>query len=109
VWRGTPNPTVDAAWDNLDLSESIQLSIAHHPTDIKTTLVAAMSISKEEIERVGKLRNSSVRLPDGGYMASLAAFHQMHCLVRTSLSSAVSKEDGMADRTSECVAEILIP
>ncbi|KAK1141021.1 hypothetical protein N8T08_009594 [Aspergillus melleus] len=39
-----------------------------------------MSVSRDEIERVGKLRDSSVILDDGGYMASIGAFHQIHCL-----------------------------
>ncbi|KAK0625825.1 hypothetical protein B0T14DRAFT_405338, partial [Immersiella caudata] len=63
-WRGTPNAAVDAAWD----------SIAH---------MGAISVPTEELERLGRLRNSSVTLPSGdggGYMASIAAFHQMHCL-----------------------------
>ncbi|KZF23305.1 hypothetical protein L228DRAFT_267314 [Xylona heveae TC161] len=61
IWRGEPNAAVDAAWDSLDLT-------------------SAMTVSRDEIERVGKLRNSSVILDSGGYMASLGAFHQMHCL-----------------------------
>ncbi|KAJ5944704.1 hypothetical protein N7516_004872 [Penicillium verrucosum] len=39
-----------------------------------------MSVSRHEIEKIKKLRNSSVVLPDGGYMASIGGFHQMHCL-----------------------------
>ncbi|KAI0098916.1 hypothetical protein GGR51DRAFT_417984 [Nemania sp. FL0031] len=43
----------------------------------------AISVTKEELERLGKLHNSSVILPvesGGGYMASMEASHQMHCL-----------------------------
>ncbi len=42
------------------------------------------SVTAEEIERVGKMDNSTVLLPEesgGGYMASLEATHQLHCLV----------------------------
>lgn len=62
IWRGYPNATIDAAWEALD-----------H--------VQAMSVPKEEYERVGKLRDSNVVLPGGEYMASIEAFHQMHCVV----------------------------
>lgn len=68
---GQPGPL----WDNL--------AIVHYiSADLKATIVVAMSVSKEEIEKVNKMRNSSVQFFDGGYMASLGAFHQMHCLVR---------------------------
>ena len=44
-------------------------------------LAIAMSVQKEDIERLGKLRNSSVVVPGGGYLASIEVFHQIHCLV----------------------------
>ncbi|KAJ9485782.1 hypothetical protein VN97_g7568 [Penicillium thymicola] len=61
AWRGGGNTDVDAAWESLELN-------------------SAMSVSRHEIEKIKKLRNSSVVLPDGGYMASIGGFHQMHCL-----------------------------
>ncbi|KAI1330219.1 hypothetical protein F5Y16DRAFT_408705 [Xylariaceae sp. FL0255] len=39
-----------------------------------------MTVPKEEYGRLGKLRESNVVLPDGSYMASVEAFHQMHCV-----------------------------
>jgi len=60
-WRGRPTPEIDLAWEKLDP-------------------VIATSVTKEEVEDLGKLRNSSVQFPDGGYLASIAAFHQVHCL-----------------------------
>lgn len=47
---------------------------------IEDSLDSAMSVPRSEIEKIKKLRNSSVVLPDGGYMASIGGFHQMHCL-----------------------------
>lgn len=44
-----------------------------------------MVVQEEEIENRGKLRNSSVVLSNNqqsGYMVSIEAFHQVHCLVR---------------------------
>lgn len=46
--------------------------------------VGAMSVSKEVLESLGQLRESSVTLDRGenaGYMVSLEAFHHVHCLV----------------------------
>ncbi|KAL7917021.1 hypothetical protein ACQKWADRAFT_307810 [Trichoderma austrokoningii] len=63
-WRGQPNKGVDEAW-------------------ISSTHAGAFSITKEEVERMGKLTNSTIMLPassGGGYMASLEATHQLHCV-----------------------------
>ncbi|CAJ2510798.1 Uu.00g064230.m01.CDS01 [Anthostomella pinea] len=63
-WRGQPNADVDAAWENI-------------------THAGVFSITREQMERLNKLHNTSVMLPPesgGGYMASLEATHQMHCV-----------------------------
>ncbi|KAF2968367.1 hypothetical protein GQX73_g5232 [Xylaria multiplex] len=63
-WRGQPSAEVDEAWN-------------------KITRTGAISVTQQDLERLGKLHNSSVMLPiesGGGYMASLEAAHQMHCL-----------------------------
>ncbi|KAI3331742.1 hypothetical protein HD806DRAFT_546089 [Xylariaceae sp. AK1471] len=63
-WRGQPNEEVDKAWDDITHS-------------------GVFSVTEEDIERIGKLENSTVMLPPesgGGYMASLEAVHQLHCL-----------------------------
>lgn len=42
------------------------------------------NVPEEEIAKIGKLTNSTVRLPEesgGQYMASIEAVHQLHCLV----------------------------
>ncbi|KAL8832369.1 MAG: hypothetical protein Q9170_004905 [Blastenia crenularia] len=71
IYRGDPSPDLDAAWDELD-----------H--------VGMMSITKEDILRIGKTTDS-VKIPPqfgGGYMASLEVNHQLHCInfLRKSLS-----------------------
>lgn len=75
IYRGTPNATIDAAWDALD-----------H--------VKAMSIPKAEYERLGKIRDSNVILEDGGYLASIEAFHQMHCVVSCA-ATRIQSGDGL--------------
>ena len=47
-------------------------------------LAGVFSVTAEEVERLGKKANSTVMLPPesgGGYMASMEATHQLHCLV----------------------------
>ncbi|KAJ7104124.1 hypothetical protein B0H15DRAFT_766556, partial [Mycena belliarum] len=66
IYRGTPTPELDAAWDRL------------------TTDVQPMRISKETLLRIGKADVPSLvryREEDGGgYMASVEVVHQLHCL-----------------------------
>ncbi|KAJ8125640.1 hypothetical protein O1611_g8000 [Lasiodiplodia mahajangana] len=79
-WRGQPNEEVDEAWN-------------------KIAKKGAISVTKQELERLGKLHNSSVILPDesgGGYMASMEASHQMHCL---DMLRKFSYRDYFADKT----------
>lgn len=68
IYRGPPSPEIDAAWDK----------ISHNTGTIQMT--------REEMLKAGttvsELR-SKVRYPDkygGGYMATLEAAHQLHCL-----------------------------
>ncbi|KAH8880797.1 hypothetical protein GQ53DRAFT_669188, partial [Thozetella sp. PMI_491] len=64
-WRGDPNPELDAAWDAIATRRVLQ------------------GVTKEDVVRLGKLSNSTVQIPEeygGGYMASVEATHQMHCL-----------------------------
>ncbi|KAI1346771.1 hypothetical protein F5Y01DRAFT_319443 [Xylaria sp. FL0043] len=63
-WRGEPNPELDEAWE-------------------KITHAGVFSVTAEEVERIGKMDNSTVMLPKEsghGYMASLEATHQLHCV-----------------------------
>ncbi|KAL6903861.1 hypothetical protein GGI43DRAFT_381571 [Trichoderma evansii] len=63
-WRGYPSDAIDTAWKSI-------------------TDVGAMVVEEKEIENLGKLRDSSVVLShnqQSGYMVSIEAFHQVHCL-----------------------------
>ncbi|KAH8602300.1 hypothetical protein B0O99DRAFT_708021 [Bisporella sp. PMI_857] len=57
-YAGPPAPNIDKAWHEL-------LS----PIDIRVT--------KEELERNNR---TSVELPEGGYLAWLGVFHEVHCV-----------------------------
>jgi hypothetical protein len=41
-------------------------------------------VEAEDLEKLGVL-DDGVQLPNGGYYASLMVYHQLHCLVRSSL------------------------
>lgn len=49
-----------------------------------------LAISEDELQRIGKdsTANATVQIPDslgGGYFATLEVFHNLHCLVSSSL------------------------
>ncbi|KAG1852834.1 hypothetical protein DFJ58DRAFT_745990 [Suillus subalutaceus] len=66
IYRGSPSPELDAAWD----------SISFNARPIRMTL--------EQLLRTGEKPSPSMaRYPDeygGGYMATVEAIHQLHCL-----------------------------
>lgn len=60
-FTGSPSPESDRAWHDLLSNMSVR-------------------VSREELERGDQ---TSVELPDGGYMAWLGVFHELHCVVST--------------------------
>ena len=56
---GPPTPELDVAWRDLMGNMSIR-------------------VTKAELERTGQ---RSVELPQGGYLAWLGVFHELHCIV----------------------------
>lgn len=58
-FTGSPGPDSDRAWHDLLSNMSVR-------------------VSREELERGNQ---TSVELPDGGYMAWLGVFHELHCVV----------------------------
>ena len=61
-FAGLPSASLDAAWHHL-----------LEPTTIR--------VSAEELQQANQ---SSVTLPNGGYMAWLGVFHELHCIVSDS-------------------------
>ncbi|MCJ1464909.1 hypothetical protein MMC07_003524 [Pseudocyphellaria aurata] len=57
-FTGSPGPDSDRAWHDLLSNMSVR-------------------VSREELERGNQ---TSVQLPDGGYMAWLGVFHELHCI-----------------------------
>ena len=43
-----------------------------------------MRVTEDEMRKLGKLE-SGIPLPDGGYFGSLTVFHQLHCIVSSSI------------------------
>lgn len=62
-FTGTPNAESDEAWDGLLSSMTIR-------------------VSEAELQ---KGNQSSVALPNGGYMAWLGVYHELHCVVSVAL------------------------
>lgn len=64
-WKGEPRPELDALWHRVGQ-------------------VGAMSISAEEVRRLGKDPDYVVKWPPdlgGGHVVSVETFHHLHCLV----------------------------
>lgn len=82
-WRGEPNPDLDEAWEQITHGESSHSE--EYSEDVNEEVSAGVfSVTPEEVKRIGKMDNSTVMLPaesGGGYMASLEATHQLHCVV----------------------------
>ncbi|KAL2279301.1 hypothetical protein FJTKL_13509 [Diaporthe vaccinii] len=66
VYSGPPSVEQDRAWDKLI-----------RPTFFRTT--------KEELERAGESFENIAELAEGGYVATLGVYHELHCVVIASL------------------------
>ena len=62
-FAGPPSPAVDEAWHDLMGNMSIR-------------------VTREELDQN---HQTSVELPSGGYLAWLGMFHELHCVVNSSL------------------------
>lgn len=75
-WKGQPNAELEALW-------------------ARVGQVGAMSISTDEVRKLGKDPDFVIRWPEeygGGHFASVEVFHHLHCLVRKSMSLAHSAD-----------------
>ena len=92
IYRGEPNPELDAAWSRIGIDGIItRYSAKKHNFTCLHDLVPPTRLTLEELKKIGKTDSPSiVKFPEeegGGYMASVEVFHQLHCLVRTPSSS----------------------
>lgn len=65
AWKGQPRPELDALWHRVGQ-------------------VSVMSITADEVRRLGKDPDYVVKWPEeqgGGHVASVEVFHHLHCLV----------------------------
>lgn len=90
-WKGEPRPELDEAWRQVGQGKFIctQRKCLHAlNAECITFVVGAMSITEEQVRRLGKDPDYVVKWPDslgGGHVASVEVFHHLHCLVRYSL------------------------
>ncbi|KAI0097292.1 hypothetical protein GGR51DRAFT_566618 [Nemania sp. FL0031] len=61
VYSGTPSEEQDGAWDRL-------------------ITPVYFNISREELTRAGESFEHIIELTDGGYIASLGVYHELHCI-----------------------------
>jgi hypothetical protein len=48
-------------------------------------------ITEEEMDHLPDRKDNSIPLPDGGYYATLNAYHNLHCVVRSTWSKPYHK------------------
>ncbi|KAL8852519.1 MAG: hypothetical protein Q9221_002643 [Calogaya cf. arnoldii] len=84
AYKGTPSPNIDAAWANITYENGFYaLRPPSRLTLALTAVGGVINISEETLRAVNASREYSVKLaPEigGGYMASVEALHQLHCL-----------------------------
>ena len=81
AWKGEPRPELDSLWHRVGQ-------------------VGIMSITAEEVRRLGKDPDYVVKVPEelgGGHVASVEVFHHLHCLASRSKTGA--RENVWAART----------
>ncbi|KAF2812868.1 uncharacterized protein BDZ99DRAFT_555817 [Mytilinidion resinicola] len=85
-YSGLPNDDNTQAWDDLIMREPSQRSpsekLFQKLTQPKATF---FNTSADELAQVGEEVDNSVRLADGGYIAGLGVYHDIHCLRRLRL------------------------
>lgn len=80
-FKGTPNPNIDAAWANITYRNG--MLPRSWVTFWLIVVGGVINISEETLHAVNASVEYSVKLaPEigGGYMASVEALHQLHCL-----------------------------
>ena len=78
-FSGLPNDNNTKAWDDL-----IKRTVPHlSPMNRKLTFFAAtwFVASEEMLAMTGESIDNSVMLAEGGYLAGLGVYHDIHCLV----------------------------
>lgn len=81
IWDQAPSDEVDAAWTELLSRQFLSSPLAKElGADVGIT-VKNVRITEEEMRKAGENLTNSVRPVDGDYVAVLAVYHQLHCLV----------------------------
>ena len=81
-WNGPPTPETNESW----FSIAERMHFLFFPTsicqDINFKLTGKlMVLPREDLERAGEDLTTAVELKTGGYLATFAVFHDLHCLV----------------------------
>lgn len=86
IYRQTPSPEVDAAWEALGVSCTFSNSSYSRGVRLTASKVRSIRVSESESERAG-LSHDNVKINPkygGGYPVQVEGFHQLHCLVGVS-------------------------
>jgi hypothetical protein len=79
AYSGPPNEANIAAWEHLLQRKALKIFLCSSMVTLDAALY--FNATKEELIAVGVSPESAVKVKDGGYVASLGVYHEMHCLV----------------------------
>jgi hypothetical protein len=90
---GPKHTTASRPWSRQrhgrNCSNVSQTPICYHYCPAHTIAAVMIRASYDELARAGESPESSIQLQAGGYLASLGVYHDLHCLVRESISPSV--------------------
>ena len=86
IYAGEPATDKDVAWSLLT-ERRLEYPRPWRRSSLWISLITVViEASSEELARTGEDPKISAKLIKGGYMASLAAYHDLHCIVSPSIS-----------------------
>ena len=83
AFKGPPSPDIDGAWDSITYANGMYFPDSRVGSVSLIAIGGVINISEETLQAVNASAAYSVKLaPEigGGYMASVEALHQLHCL-----------------------------
>lgn len=80
---GRPSEAIDQAWH--DLLECMFRTIIPSFSSANN-LDANTRITAEELSHFPGREEQAIKLPDGGYLATMNAYHELHCIVSSTLT-----------------------
>jgi hypothetical protein len=91
IFSGSPSAQIANDWEDLLQRRFLKLRVTHNQVVLHTDVEQALyiNVSKEELLAARVSPDVSVRVEQGGFIANLGVYHELHCLVSTPLDSGI--------------------